>query len=119
MVRGISLVLAIGLVVLWILGLSQHATGWMTWLDGLGALIGFAIAGGVTSELSRTAAATGPVALAIGLGVLWIIGLATNASLWLTWWTFAFAVAFLLVGIGAGVQPERRSRIDMQHPRTV
>lgn len=119
MVRGISVVLGVGLVVLWILGLSQHATGWMTWLDGLAALIAFAIAAGVTSELSRTAAATGPVALAIGLGVLWLIGLGTHAALWLTWWTFAFGVAFLLVGIGASVQPERRSRVDMQHPRTV
>lgn len=118
MVRGISLVLAIGLVILWIVGLSQHATGWMTWLDGLGALIAFAIAAGVTATMSRAALATGPVALAIGLGVLWIIGLATHASLWLSWWTFAFAVAFLVLGIGAGVQPER---VDLQppHPRTV
>ncbi len=117
MVRGISVALAIGLVILWIVGLGDHATAWLTWLDGLGALFGFALAAGIVPGVSAAAAAAGPIALAIGLGILWIIGLATNASMWLTWWTFAFAIAFLLVGIGAGMQ--QRSPVDMRRPRTV
>ena len=104
MTRGISVALSVGLVILWIVGLGQHATGWLTWLDGLGALFGFAIAAGVAPGITRAAASGSPIALAVGLGVLWIIGLATHAEAWLSWWTFAFAVAFLLVGIGAGAQ---------------
>jgi hypothetical protein len=117
MIRGISVALAIGLVILWIVGLSAHATAWLTWLDGLGALFGFALAAGIVPGVSAAAAASGPIALAIGLGILWIIGLVMHAEMWLTWWTFAFAIAFLLVGIGAGMQ--ERPRVDVRRPRTV
>ncbi len=117
MVRGISVALAIGLVILWIVGIGQHATAWLTWLDGLGALFGFAIAAGVAPGVTRAAAAGGPVALAIGLFILWIIGLATHAEVWLTWWTFAFAVAFLIVGVAGGTM--RRPVGQVTRPRTV
>ena len=116
MVRGVSVALAIGLVILWIVGLGEHATAWLTWLDGLGAQFGFALAGGIVPGLSNAAAAAGPIALAIGLGILWIIGLATHTEAWLTWWTFAFAVAYLIVGIGAGMA---RRPVDIGRPRTV
>ncbi|HSN31371.1 MAG TPA: hypothetical protein VLU41_01700 [Ideonella sp.] len=104
MVRGISMVLAVGLVVLWIVGLGQHSTAWLTWLDGLAALFGFAVAAGIAPGVTRAAAAGAPISLAVGLASLWIIGLATHAAAWLTWWTFAFSVAYLLVGISAGAQ---------------
>jgi hypothetical protein len=38
---------------------------------------------------------------------LWIIGLMTRSNPWLTWWTFGFACAFLLVGIGAVLASRR------------
>jgi hypothetical protein len=38
------------------------------------------------------------------LYVLWIAGLATHAERWLSWWTFVFAGAFLVVGISAAMQ---------------
>jgi hypothetical protein len=113
MTRGISLILAVGLVVLWLVGLSRHATPWLTWLNGVGALCAFGIAG-VAGERMRRGFATGtPVALAIGLGVLWIIGLATHAVPWLVWWTFAFACAFLLLGVGGGVETRQIARPKM------
>jgi hypothetical protein len=117
-VRGISLILAVGLVILWLVGLSQHATAWLTWLNGLGALVGFAIAAGAVPRLERGVGSGGSIALAIGLGVLWIIGLAEHRETWLVWWTFAFACAYFLLGIGSGASTTRRPIVTTTtHPR--
>jgi hypothetical protein len=107
MVRGISILLAIGLFILWIVGLAEHATLWLSWLDGLGALCGLLIGASVGQGATRGVDVGAPVALAIGLGVLWIIGLATHAEVWLTWWTFGFACAFLILGIAGGAVTAR------------
>ncbi len=104
MLRGTSIALGIGLVILWLVGLSDHATLWLTWLDGLAGLAAFGVAavasdqatGGATVTMARTAG--GPLGISLGLYILWIIGLATHAERWLTWWTFAFACAFLIFG---------------------
>jgi len=105
LVRGISLILAVGLIILWLVGLSQHATPWLTWLDGLGALFGFAIAGGAAVVMARHVGSAASIVLGIGLGVLWIIGLAEHREGWLVWWTFAFACAYLVLGIADALAP--------------
>jgi hypothetical protein len=101
MLRAISLVLAVGLGIVWLVGVNYHATSWLTWLDGLGALCGFAIAAGAGATVWA-----GAVALSIGLFILWIIGLATHAQGWSTWWTLVFACAFLLVGMAGFARRE-------------
>lgn len=116
MVRASSIVLGAGLVILWAVGLGNHATAWLTWLNGLGALCAFGIAAAVVPTTTVSGTATPPIVLSIGLYVLWIIGLATHASLWLCWWTFAFACAFLLVGI---ISSFERREPTMTRPRTV
>jgi hypothetical protein len=108
-------VLAIGLVVLWLAALSQHATSWLTWADVVAALCAFAIAAGAGASVTPGSSATLPLALSVGLAVLWIIGLASHASSWLAWWTFAFACAFLLIGVADGVGSTRQ----MTRPRPV
>ena len=95
MFRAISFVLGLGLVLLWLAGLSSHASAWLTWLDGLAALI--AIAGAAALVEFHRGGTAGTGLLALGLFILWIIGLATGATLWLSWWTFAFACAFVVV----------------------
>jgi hypothetical protein len=52
-------------------------------------------------------------ALAVVLYVLWIVGLVTRAVTWQSWWTFAFACAYLAAAVSAGEQraAERRSRV--------
>jgi hypothetical protein len=110
MTRVVSFFLGCGLIVLWLAGLSGHATGWLTWLDVLAALCAFGIAAVAGERMSRGFASGAPIALASALAVLWIIGLTTRASSWLTWWTFAFACAFLLLGLGGAGQSQQMTR---------
>ena len=116
MVRASSIVLGAGLVILWAVGLGNHATAWLTWLNGLGALCAFGIAAAIVPNMTLSGRVSPPIVLSIGLFVLWIIALATHAEAWLAWWTFAFACAFLLVGIIASFE-HREPMIT--RPRTV
>jgi hypothetical protein len=116
MLRSVSVVLAVGLVLLWLVGLNQHATAWLTWLDGLAALCAFGLAIGAGPAVTRAIGAGGPIALGIGIGILWIIGLAMHTEPWLTWWTFAFACAFVVLGVAGGMN---RRELTPTRPRTV
>ncbi len=83
MLRPGSIVLGIGLVVLWLAGLYNHATPWLTWLDGLGALSAFVAAGAIPDTVVRGRLAAGPFSIAVGLFILWIVGMVTGAVGWL------------------------------------
>jgi hypothetical protein len=110
MLKKMSAVLGVGLLILWIAGLgSPTAQGWLTWLDGVAALCAFAISGFTPNYASKNVRVGQPIALSGGLFALWIIGLATGAVSWLCWWTFAFACAFLALGIACSY--ERRPPI--------
>jgi hypothetical protein len=114
MVRGTSIALGIGLAILWIVGLSNHAAIWLTWLDALAALGAFAVAAAAVPDTPRsTAVAASPILLATGLFVVWIIGLAVHAESYMAWWTFAFACAFLLLGLFSGTTTTTSTR----HPQ--
>ena len=106
MIRGLSLFLGIGLVILWVCGIHQHGTVWLTWLDGLCAVGGLIIAANNGEGKERLTVASYTLALAGGLGLLWLVGLATRREAWLTWWTFAFGCAYLALGV-AGRLTER------------
>ena len=106
MFRGVSVILGIGLIVLWIVGLSAGATLWLSWLDGIAGLV--AILLGITAVSAARAGAAGWGLMALGLFVLWIIGLAAHGPLWLAWWTFAFACAFVVLAAAASSGMERR-----------
>src|SRR5579871_3447331 len=96
MFGAISVVLGFGLIILWVAGLSAHAVGWLTWLDGLIGVLAIAAGFGVLRAATRAGVATSG-GLAFALFILWVIGLAAGRSLWMVWWTFAFACAFLIV----------------------
>ena len=101
--KAIGVALGTGLAILWVAGLSSpYAPGWFTWLDGLAALGAFFMAGRVSDQDLRAHRMRGPITLSIGLFALWIAGLATDATPWLCWWTFAFACASLVFGVSAG-----------------
>ena len=60
-----------GLAILWVAGLSSpYAPGWMTWLDGLGALGAFYVSGRASDQDLRTQRMNGPVSLSVGLFAL-------------------------------------------------
>jgi hypothetical protein len=108
-----TVVLGVGLIILWLVGLSDHATGWLTWLNGIVGLVSLAAALSMPQDVSNVSASMGPYALAVGLFVFWIIGLATGATRWLTWWTFAFGCAYVLAGVATGTSeriiPQQRT----------
>src|SRR5437763_286623 len=64
MARFGSVVLGAGLVVLWIVGLNQGATMWLTWLLGLAGLTSIVLASMLPAEHGREGAK--PPALAGG-----------------------------------------------------
>lgn len=107
MFRGVSVALGIGLIILWIAGLSAHSALWLTWLDGIAGLVAILLGVAVVGSVAR-AGVGGWGLLALGLFVLWIIGLAAHAPLWLAWWTFAFACAFVVLAAASTSGGERR-----------
>jgi hypothetical protein len=81
------------MIILGLFGISR--VDWMGWIDlaiGVVALIS-------SGALGRTPRST-TMATQIGLGiaalVVWVVALSVGAVAWLTWWTFAFGVAFVL-----------------------
>jgi len=106
MFRGVSVALGIGLIILWIAGLSAHATPWLAWLDGVAGLAAIVLGLTAVRMAAFGVAAWGLVAL--GLFVLWIIGLAAHGPLWLAWWTFAFACAFVILAASSVSGSDRR-----------
>ncbi len=56
MTRFGSVVLGAGLVVLWIIGLNQGATMWLTWLLGLAGLTSIVVAAMLPAEHGREGA---------------------------------------------------------------
>ena len=99
MFRAVSVALGFGLIILWIAGMSARAEPWLTWLDGFAGLV--AIGLGLGFAKATRAGVAGWSLLAFALFVLWIVGLAAGGTLWLAWWTSAFAFAFLILAASA------------------
>lgn len=116
MVRAGMFVLGIGLLILWLVGLGRETAGWLMWFNFVAGILSI-IGGFVVSErVGRNARVGLPIGLSAGLFVLWIIALATDVLDWKAWWTFAFACAYLLLGI-AGAS-ERRELVGGPTTRT-
>jgi len=96
MFRPISVALGLGLIILWIAALSGHAVGWLTWMDGLAGLVAIALGLTFTAQVAGSSR-TGWGLLGLSLFALWIVALAAGGTIWLAWWTFAFACAFLVL----------------------
>lgn len=104
MLRLFPALIGLGLAALWIVGLDEDATIWMTWCDGIAAALCFATVGIIPERHGSRWAAFCLGAIAAGLLIVWILGLRASGTAWLAWWTFAAALVTALVAFGAGVQ---------------
>lgn len=106
--RAGLIVLGIALGILWLAGLSAHASGWLTWLDFAVAVLSIVTAAAPAAVPNMLRAS--PFGFGVALLAFWIIGLATRSSYWMTWWTFGFGVAYLLFGLAVSWPEERMGR---------
>ena len=91
MIRILPAFLGLGLATLWVVGLSVDATVWLTWAAGIAATLALAAVGLVPERHSSLVAGAALGLIALALAGLWVVGLATHATPWLTWWTFVAA----------------------------
>lgn len=104
MLRIVPALIGLGLAALWVVGLCEDATIWLTWCDGIAAALAFATVGLIPDRDSSLWAGLCLGALAAGMFILWLVAVAERATPWLTWWTFAAALVTGPIGLGAGVQ---------------
>jgi hypothetical protein len=108
MLKRFTTLLGVGLLALWALGLGDaRASSWVVWLLGLGSLWSFGIAlysSDIPSQVERVAQ---PLALAVGLFAVWLIGITLDSVAWLNRWTFVSAMAYLFLGISGFVKKKR------------
>jgi hypothetical protein len=104
MLRVFPALLGAGLAAMWVIGLSVDATIWLTWLVGIAAALSFATVGLIPDKRGSLWAAACIGLVAAGLGVMWLVGLTTRATPWLTWWTFVAAILTCLLAAGAALQ---------------
>jgi hypothetical protein len=118
MLRASLASLGIAMVLLWMVGVVDHATDWMTWLIGIAAVLTFWLVPVTRRHLGPGAVAIGPNLVGLGLIAMFIVGLATEASAWLTWFTFAAGCSYLMFGGFAfmvrAVEPSLESRRPIQ-----
>jgi hypothetical protein len=95
--------------------MSVDATVWLTWTVGIAAALAFATVGLIPARRGSTLAALCLGAVAGGLLLLWILGLESHATAWLSWWVF---VAALLTG-GAAFGAALQGLLDAQRTRDV
>ena len=104
MLRFFPAFIGLGLAALWVIGMSVDASIWLTWFVGISAALCFATVGLIPERAPGLWAALCLGLLAGGLFVLWLVGLSTHATAWLTWWTFVGACLTALAAVGAGMQ---------------
>jgi hypothetical protein len=108
--RPVIAILGIGMIILGLFGLGQSA--WLGWLDVIVGIVAL-VSSGALGRADRSMVVGSSVGLGIAALVLWIVALSAGVVAWLTWWTFAFGVAFILasfvtrpvIGPGAGPTP--------------
>jgi hypothetical protein len=108
MFRFAPVFLALGLAVLWVIGLAQDATVWLTWALGALAVPTLATTGLVPARRASAVAALCLALVAIALLAVWLVGWRSGADPWLSWWTLVFGVFSLMTASGVAVQ----DRID-------
>jgi hypothetical protein len=93
-----------GLAAMWVTGMAVDATVWLTWLVGIAAALSFAAIGLIPDKRGSIWAALSLALVSGGLGTMWLVGLVSHATPWLTWWTFVGGLVTGIIAAGAGLQ---------------
>src|SRR4051794_34637285 len=104
MLRIVPAFLGLGLAVLWVVGMSVDASVLLTWSAGIAAALCLATVGLIPDRQAAPVAGLCLGMIAAGLLVLWLVGLRTGATPWLTWWIFVAACLALVAAFGAALQ---------------
>ena len=114
MLRASLTALGFTMLLLFIVGLVDDATWWLTWADGLAGVLTLMLVPVTRPRLGPVGASAGPGLLGLALTAMFIVGLATRSSAWLVWFTGAFAAGYLLFAAFAfavrAVDPQLESR---------
>ena len=95
--RVSSVIAGFGLIIVFLVGLGTTGSApWLSWLDLAGGVLCLIAA---TSVRDRGSSAASAIGLAVGLYVLWIVGMLTNGAPFQNWWTFVFACVMVIGGI--------------------
>jgi hypothetical protein len=108
MVRKSSLLLGLGLAILWWFGLHRDASATVLWFDAVAAVLSFGVAGIIGDGEESPAVSAVPALMGLGLGAVWLAGMARGQPAWANWMNFLFAVAYLGVAIASTVGARRR-----------
>jgi hypothetical protein len=114
MLRASLVALALATLLLWLVGLVDGATVWLTWLDGVAALLTLLLVPVTRDYLGPLRVSVGPALIGIGLVAMFVAGLATRASAWLVWFNLAFGAGYLMFAgfafIVRAFEPQMESR---------
>lgn len=101
MVRGFSIFFGVGLVVLGIFGQYSGLPPWVYSLDLAVAFVAVFVAAIASVHSSRVIKIGAPLCLSALLFMIATAAYSEHLSIWVSRWNFAFALAFLLVGLAA------------------
>jgi hypothetical protein len=114
MVLRWSILLALGLLLLGLVGVfsSEAPQPWLPWCNLGGAWAAYFFAADIKPKCSRNKRIFGPIALSVGLFLAGFLAIQGEKVNWQAWTTFAFACAFLILGIVRWIEKERVPKGD-------
>ncbi len=114
MLRASLVALGIAMILLWIVGLVDHATDWVVWLDGIAGVLTFLLVPVTRDDVGPIGVSLGPNLVGLGLLAVFIVAVSTRASAWITWFTLAFSGGYLMLAAFAfmvrAFEPSTESR---------
>ena len=112
-VLGVAALLGSGLVIVWMFAIGYSATSWLTWT--VLACAAVALAGiGPASTPELLGVGTWPVAGAVLLSA-WLFAMASGATRWLSWLSFAFGLAFVILSVGFTAASSNLGLVHRRH----
>jgi hypothetical protein len=118
MLRASLVSLAVCTLLLWLVGVVDGATTWMVWVDGVVAVLTLLLVPVTRDRVGAIGVAIGPTLLGLGLIAVFIVGLATDATAWITWFTLAWGIGYLLFAGFAFMLRTVEPRMVSQRPIT-